>query len=268
VLKGIGDKTDEVANTILRLHHTMLQVQYCCKPITRWKIETEVMLEKDKGDPKIDQLRIICLYEADYNIFLKIMWAHRLVKICKEHELFDDTQAEGRPNRTSRDVAIRKMLTYAYSRVTRTLFACMDLDVKSCYDRIMASFGMLCSRYFGMPKEACLLHGTTISEMCHHVKTTLGISLAFFQSTPECVLYGSGQGSSGSPPLWMTISIILFCTLEAQVGKGATYSCPRQHLTTNHTTEAFVDDSTNFINSPNHNKLHSRPTEHQTSTTK
>jgi hypothetical protein len=55
VLKDIRDETDEVADKILRLHHTMLQsTQYCCKPFTRWKIETEVMLEKDKGNPKID----------------------------------------------------------------------------------------------------------------------------------------------------------------------------------------------------------------------
>jgi hypothetical protein len=53
------------------------------------------MLEKDKGDPKIDRLRIICLYEATYNLFLKIMWAHWLVKICEEHEFFDNTQAGG-----------------------------------------------------------------------------------------------------------------------------------------------------------------------------
>jgi hypothetical protein len=39
------------------------------------------MLEKDKGDPKIDRLRIICLYEADYNIFLKIMWAQKEKKM-------------------------------------------------------------------------------------------------------------------------------------------------------------------------------------------
>jgi hypothetical protein len=244
-----------MAEDILRLHHMMLQIaQYWCKPFSRWKTETEVMLEKDKGDPKIDQLRIICLYKADYNIFLKIMWAHRLVKICEEHELFDDTQSGGRPNRTSGDVAVRKMLTYAYSRVTRTLFACMDLDAKSCYDRIMASFGMLCSRYFGMPKEACILHGTTISEMQHHVKTALGISSSFFQSTPERVLYGSGQGSSRSPPLWITISIILFRTLQAQLGTGATYTCPQTLLTTNHATEASVDDSMNFINSPNYDE--------------
>jgi hypothetical protein len=89
---------------------------------------------------------------ANYNIFLKIMWAHHLVKICKEHELFDDTQFGGQPNCTSGDIAVRKMLTHAYSSITRTLFACMDLDAKSCYDRIMALFGMLCSRYFVLPK--------------------------------------------------------------------------------------------------------------------
>jgi hypothetical protein len=74
LLKRIGNETDEIGETILRLHHTMLQIaQHHCKPYDRWKTETEVMLEKDKGDPKIDRLRIICLYEADYNIFLKIM---------------------------------------------------------------------------------------------------------------------------------------------------------------------------------------------------
>jgi hypothetical protein len=255
LLKQIGDDTDETAKKILKLHHTMLQVaQLWCKPFTRWKVEMEVMLEKDKGDPKIDCLCIICLYEANYNIFLKIMWAHHLVRTCKEHDLFDNAQAGGQPNRTSGDVAVQKILTYAYSWVTRTPFACMDLDAKSCYDRIIASFGMLCSRYFGMPKDACILHGKTIHVMKHYVKTAMGILSAFFQSTPDQVLYGLGQGSSSSPPLWMTNSIILFCTLEAQMGTRATYTCPRQQQTTNHTTEAFVDDSTNFINTPGHDK--------------
>jgi hypothetical protein len=89
-------------------------------------------------------------------------------------------------------------------------------------------------------------------------RNCFGYIISFFQSAPECKLHGSGQGSSSSPPLLMTISIILFCTLKAQVGTGATYTCPRHHLTTNHTTEAFINNSTNFINSPNHNE----PTKH------
>jgi hypothetical protein len=249
LMMKIGDETDTRGETLLELHHKMLKIaQYRQRPYKRWKKETEVMLEKDPGNPKIDRLCIICLYEADYNLYLKIMWAHRMVKTAEKNDLFDNSQSGGRPCRTSNDVALRKMLTYTYSRITRTNFASMDLDAKSCFDRIMALFGMLCSRFFGMPKSACELHGITVSEMQHHVKTALGISSAFFQSTPEKVLYGSSQGSSRSPPLWMTISIVLFRALEARMGKGAQYSCPRKRRVTSHTSEAWVDDSNDYIN--------------------
>jgi hypothetical protein len=50
LLKCISDKTDEIRETILQLHHTRLEIaQCCCKPYKWWKTEMEVMLEKDKG---------------------------------------------------------------------------------------------------------------------------------------------------------------------------------------------------------------------------
>jgi hypothetical protein len=96
-------------------------------------------------------------------------------------------------------------------------------------------------------QDSSITHDLMLSPTVH-VKTALGISSAFFQSTPEKVLYGSGQGSSGSPPLWMTISIVMFRALEARMGRGAHYACPRNQLTTSHTTEAWVDDSNDYIN--------------------
>lgn len=38
------------------------------------------MIKKDAGQPKIHRLRIIHLFEADYNFFLKLQWGHRLVR--------------------------------------------------------------------------------------------------------------------------------------------------------------------------------------------
>jgi hypothetical protein len=46
----------------------------------------------------------------------------------------------------------------------------------------------------------------------------------------------------------MTISIVMFRALEARMGRGAHYACPRNQLTTSHTTEAWVDDSNDNIN--------------------
>ena len=55
------------------------------------------MLEKDPGDPKITRLRIICLYEADYNLYLKLVWAKRLLHHGEKLHLFGDAQGSGRP---------------------------------------------------------------------------------------------------------------------------------------------------------------------------
>jgi hypothetical protein len=79
-------------------------------------------------------------------------------------------------------------------------------------------------------------------------RTLLGISSVFFQSSPEKVLYGSGQGSSGSPPLWMAISIILFRALETRMGPGANFSCLRRENSSSLTIEAWVDNSNDYVN--------------------
>jgi AraC-like DNA-binding protein len=77
LMTKLVDATDELGEKILALHHKMLTIaQHRGLPYKRWKTEVEAMLEKDPGEPNIDRLRIICLYEADYNLFLKIMWAH------------------------------------------------------------------------------------------------------------------------------------------------------------------------------------------------
>jgi hypothetical protein len=41
----------------------------------RWCRSITVMIEKDPGSPRIERLRIIHLFEADYNFVLKLMWA-------------------------------------------------------------------------------------------------------------------------------------------------------------------------------------------------
>jgi hypothetical protein len=53
------------------------------KRIPRWCKVTTCMIEKVKGSPKIDKLRVIHIYEADYNLILKIIWARKVFGIQK-----------------------------------------------------------------------------------------------------------------------------------------------------------------------------------------
>ena len=58
----------------------------------RWQQTISVMLEKDKGSPKLNHLRIIQLFEADYNFLLALMLGHRLMTFAQKHFQFNESQ--------------------------------------------------------------------------------------------------------------------------------------------------------------------------------
>jgi hypothetical protein len=51
-----------------------------------------VMLEKDPGVPNVNRLRIIHLFEADYNLVLKLLWGSRLVRRAIDLDLLHPCQ--------------------------------------------------------------------------------------------------------------------------------------------------------------------------------
>ena len=169
------------------------------------------------------------------------MWAHRLIRSAEDNGVLGETQGGGRPYKRANDVAIRKQLSYAYSRITRTNLGCSDFDATACFDRIVAALlALLCARSYGMPKDACKLHGITIDRMRQHIKTAMGVSTAFFQSRENERLFGSGQGSAGSMPLWTTLSVILFKAIRRLCTHELAMTNPDGTVTSNRSTDAYV----------------------------
>ena len=100
----------------------------------RWKNITNVMILKDPDNYKIHRLRIIHLFECDYNFFLGLKWKDALHKAQKEKTL-DDSQYGSRPGRCPQTVTLMEELRLDYSQITRTPYVNMDCDASSCYDR-------------------------------------------------------------------------------------------------------------------------------------
>jgi hypothetical protein len=92
------------------------------------------MIKKVPGCPKINKLRVIHLYEADYNLLLKIIWERRLVWNAHDKDQLNEGKAGSRPGRNAIDVVNQNEMKYLYSILTRTGLATMDNDAKSCYD--------------------------------------------------------------------------------------------------------------------------------------
>jgi len=211
--------------------------------VPRWCNATNVMIEKDEGKPNIDRLRIIHLFEADFNFFLKLQWGHRLVRRADEFDLLHDGQYGSRPRRTPIDPIMLIQLTTDLSRLLKKNLARFDNDASACYDRIIVGLGMLAARRCGMPSNAIQTHASALSLMKYTVKTIYGVSEQSYQGTVFEPLFGTGQGSGASPAIWLSLVVILLNTLDRIIPQRTTFESVDGRIVNSRLVDAFVDDT-------------------------
>jgi hypothetical protein len=148
------------------------------------------MLEKDAGNPCIHRLQIIHLFEADFNLYMKMQWGKRLVRRASKHLLLNTGQFGSTPNRSAIEPILLTQLTNGNCRILRKNMARFDNDASACFDRIIAPLAMLAARRCGMPDNAIRIHANTLEKMQYSVKTHFGIS------------EGKYSGTARRTPIW------------------------------------------------------------------
>ena len=118
---------------------------------TRWQHCIDDILEKIPGKPMIEKLRIIMLYEADFNFVLKLIWGNRLIRHAKKYRVLGTSNHGSRPGRQTKDAHMEKLLLYENASLTRTSLITMDNDAKSCYDRIIKTLASIACIGVGLP---------------------------------------------------------------------------------------------------------------------
>jgi hypothetical protein len=92
------------------------------------------VLEKDPETPKIHRLRVIHLYEADYNLILGVKWRALLHHACHRC-LMNPSQYGSQPGKETPDPAfLQNFIEYELARLTRKPVVRFDNDATSCYD--------------------------------------------------------------------------------------------------------------------------------------
>ena len=178
--------------------------------LERWKQITTCMIEKIPGVPCINKLRVIHLYEADYNAFNKMIWQRGVIWDAHKQYTLNLAQSGSRPYHTNLEVVMSKEQKYLYCQLTRTCMATMDNDAKACYDRIVASLALIISHHFGVPEELCKTVGETLCLMEFRLRTAMGVSKQHYSHSPTTPIHGVGQGGTASPAFWLLVSSILF----------------------------------------------------------
>ena len=211
--------------------------------LDRWGNAVNVMIEKDIGRPAINRLRIIHLFEADFNLFLKLQWGSRLVRNAVKLDLLNANQHGSIPDRTAMDPVMLTQLTTDLSRILKCNLARFDNDASACYDRIIVMLGMLAARRCGMPENAVRTHAAALLMMKYVVKTIHGISEENYQGTVFEPLFGTGQGSGASPSVWLTLVVIMMNTIDRVIPERMSFTSPDGSILHKRLAEAFVDDT-------------------------
>ncbi len=206
-------------------------------------IAVNVMIEKDPGQPKIHRLRIIHLFETDFNLFLKIMWGSRLVKRAVKLNLLNDGQHGSVPGRTTMDPVMMNQLTTDLCRLLKVNYARFDNDASACFDRIIVALGMMAARRCGMPIDAVRTHANALELMQYMVKRVHGVSKDTYKGTAMEPLFGTGQGSGASPAVWLSLVVILLNTLERVVPDRTRFRSADGKIQHERLIDAFVDDT-------------------------
>ena len=212
----------------------------------RWKTVVNIMIEKDQNNPKIHRLRVIHIYEWDYNLLLGMQWREMIYNSEKLGTL-NEGQFGSRPGHRASDVTMIEEMKNEISRASRKSIINFDKDATSCYDRILAALASLASRKHGVQRTVVMVNAKTLEEAKFKIKTMLGVTEEFYQHCELFPIYGTGQGSGNSPQIWCIISSVLF-DCHAERAHGATFESPDRRESITMYMIGFVDDSTSSVN--------------------
>lgn len=197
----------------------------------RWKDVENIMIRKDVDNCRIHRLRVIHIYEADYNLILGIKWREALHH-AEDERLLNEGTYGSRPGRSAHDPVLLEIFQNEIYRMSRKSGVAFDLDAASCYDRILAALASLSSQKYGMHYKVALVNATTLEEARFKLKTKLGASAPFYKHRENKPIHGTGQGSQNSPTIWLFVCSTLFDAFE-ETANGAVFESydKQEHIT-------------------------------------
>ena len=222
--------------------------------LPRWTQVNSILLPKDDGC-RVHRYRLLHLYEADLNLYLKIVLARR-VRDRTEKGSIGDEQWGGRKAKSAPDMGLTTVLTFDYCQMSTTPLGYVDLDAAACYDRIIRSIAILGFVKFGAHPQFSTWYLTLMDQMKHYLVMIYGVDPKSFPKN-DLQFEGVGQGSTTAGTAWTILDSLITKEFNKRV-ISLTIKCPSKQLQVQKTSEAFVDDRKLWIPGKNDNQIRGR----------
>ena len=190
--------------------------------LTRWGIGLTVLLEKILGNVFVHKLRAICLLEADFNWWNKLVFAKRMMhQAIKSRSIPQECFAKKGSH--CNYATLTKQFFCDSSRCLHHAASIGGCDLGDCYDRTAHIPTSLALQSFGIPSSAIRVLLLSMRTMQYFLKTGFGESSTSFGGTAESPNSGLGQGSGASPPAFLALSSLIVNAYR-RMGHGANIS--------------------------------------------
>jgi hypothetical protein len=213
--------------------------------LDRWKTAINVMIYKKPGIYLINRLRVIHLFEADYNLVIGLIFGRRALYSGVANEMLHKSQW-AQPGRQCADVVVMRELTLAMATMLKISLGGFENDAAACYDRLLMNMMGAAFERMGVPEGLLRLQEEVLLNVKHYLKTAFGITTESYTSDSSSQIFGVGQGSKAGPVSWARVSSLLFQAQEI-LGQGVQFTYPDRRIQHVRHCDAFVDDTTSYL---------------------
>jgi hypothetical protein len=214
--------------------------------LQRWTRVINVMIYKEPGNYNLDKLRVIHLFEADFNLMVGILFGRRAMYHARDKALLHDGQG-GRLGSECMDVTITKVLHITMAHLTKTPLGLFESDAEACFDRLVMLFVFLCFIALGAPPRPLKMWEQTLYHVRHVLRTGFGESAEHYDYSLATPIIGPGQGSRGGVAAVCAMTTILLRAFD-RLGHGSTFCDPSQQTFYKAIAKMYIDDASNFAN--------------------
>jgi hypothetical protein len=241
---SIQDQAEQILRIVHGLASKAAQFAFYLR---QWLNVVNVMIYKKANCLELDRLRVIHLFEADFNLLVRVLFGRRAMYHQVDKKLLHPGQY-GRPGGECQDAALLKVLHNHRATYTHTALGQFESDATACFDRMVMNFVLLCFRTNGAPMAPLWMWEQTLYKIIHQVETAYDTTDSSYRYSPDSPIIGPGQGSRGGPAACSTITSPLIEGMD-KLCHDISFTDPTQAIHYKSTVSMYINDASNATNS-------------------
>jgi len=209
-------------------------------PLERWRNVWTIFIEKEIGNPDLNRLRCIMLFEADWQLLLKWHSSYGFLPRTEEEGTLSDAQGGGRKGRSAIDQATQQVVETEIVHFQQKPHIDLYLDLRTCFDLMVEACHNLACRRHGAVDAYLRLHAKTHQLMRYFVRHKFGVSTEYntFAQQPW---HGAGQGAADAALRYIALSDTLIDAYHTKVAPQMMQD-PTTLIEVQRSLKAFIDD--------------------------